>query len=465
MPKRVDETELRAVLDRLREMPGGGSAADIGRALGESTARRTLQRRLAALVRQGRLLRERRGPGTRYRLPAAPTAHRPVPVLTFHDGGPAYDALIPLSDDGARVGRMVRAPIQRRRPVGYNRAFLDDYVPGATWYLPSALRERLMERGRSPDQEGVAGTHARKLHQRLLIDLSWNSSRLEGNTYSLLETAQLLETGESATGKDARETQMILNHKAAIDFLLVQAEHIGFNRHTILNLHALLAENLLPDSRAWGQLRTAPVAIAGTTYHPPEIPQVIDECFGLLLDKAAAIGDPFEQAFFAQIHIPYLQPFLDVNKRVSRMAANLPLIRRNLCPLSFVDVPARTYIDGLLGVYEANQVALARDVFCWAYERSCERYSVVRQTLGEPDPFRARHRSPIAQTIREVVRGLMDKPAAAAHVRRCAGGLPAEERARFMEIVETDLLNLHAGNIATVRLSTKAFEAWIANWR
>ena len=265
---------------------------------------------------------------------------------------------------------------------------------------------------------------------------------------------------------DARETQMILNHKAAVDLLVDWTEHVGFNRYTILNLHALLAEILLVDSRAWGRLRSAGVDISGSSYHPPEVPQLIEECFQQILDKASAIDDPFEQAFFALVQLPYLQPFLDVNKRVSRLAANLPLIRHNLCPLSFVDVPTPAYVDGLLGVHELNRVELLRDVFCWAYERSCARYSVVRQSLGEPDSFRQRHRALIAGTIRAVVKGELDQKAAATHVRRrAAEALPAEDRGRFTETVETDLLNLHEGNIARTRVSPAEFKAWKAGWR
>lgn len=80
------------------------------------------------------------------------------------------------------------------------------------------------------------------------------------------------------------------------------------------------------------------------------MPQLIEECFQQFLDTASAIRDPFEQAFFAMVHLPYLQSFEDVNKRVSRLAANIPLIQENLCPLSYVDTPERAYVDGLLGV-------------------------------------------------------------------------------------------------------------------
>src|SRR5207244_5625048 len=96
-------------------------------------------------------------------------------------------------------------------------------------------------------------------------------------------------------------------------------------RYTLLNLHALLSDNLLADPQACGRLRVRPVRIGGTVYYPLEVPQLIEECFQQILDTAAAITDPFEQAFFAMVHLPYLQPFEDVNKRVSRLAANLPV--------------------------------------------------------------------------------------------------------------------------------------------
>jgi len=300
----------------------------------------------------------------------------------------------------------------------------------------------------------------------LLIDLSWNSSRLEGNTYSLLETERLLELGETTEGKDAQEAQMILNHKAAIELLVEQAAEVSFNRYTILNLHALLSDNLLTDPQACGRLRAIPVGIDGTVYYPLEVPQLIDECFRQILDTASAIQDPFEQAFFAMVHLPYLQPFEDVNKRVSRLAANLPFIRQNLCPLSFVDVPERAYVDGILGVYELNRIELLRDVFVWAYERSCARYSAVRRSLGDPDPFRLRYRTLVAHIVAEVVRGGMNKKNAAAFIkRRAAEDVSQEDRARFIEVVETEVMGLHEGNIARYRLRPSEYQTWRATWR
>ncbi|NTU43441.1 MAG: Fic family protein, partial [Nitrospirales bacterium] len=284
--------------------------------------------------------------------------------------------------------------------------------------------------------------------------------------YSLLETERLLELGEAAEGKKALEAQMILNHKAVIELLVEQASDVGFNRYTILNMHALLSDNLLADPLACGRLRTIPVSIEGSVYHPLEVPQLIEDCFQQILDTAAAIRDPFEQAFFAMVHLPYLQPFEDVNKRVSRLAANLPLIRENLCPLSFVDLPERAYIDGILGVYELNRTELLRDVFVWAYERSCARYSAVRQSLGEPDPFRLRYRTLLTETVSGIVQGGMDKKTADAFIKqRAADEVPQEDRARFIEMAETEVMSLHEGNIARHRLRLSQFEAWKRIWR
>ena len=462
MPKQIPDQELDAILAVVAAHPEGVRVSTIRDGLPDELPPRMLQRRLALLIDQQRLIAEGRGKGRRYRVPVNISG---TGNLTLKVAGQA-EVYVPVSPEGQSVRQAVRAPIQNRQPTGYQRDFLDGYRPNVTYYLPPETRRRLLDRGRPPDAERPAGTYARTIYSRLLIDLSWNSSRLEGNTYSLLETERLLELGEAAEGKNALEAQMILNHKAAIEMLVDQADEIGFNRYTILNLHALLADNLLADPQAGGRLRRIPVDIDGTVYHPLEVPQLIDECFETILETAAAITDPFEQAFFALVHLAYLQGFEDVNKRVSRLAANVPLIRGNFCPLSFVDVPERAYLDGVLGVYELNRIELLRDVFVWAYERSCARYAAVRQSLGEPDPFRLRYRTLLAAVVAGVVTGGMDKQAAAAFIkRRASDDVPQQDRARFIEVVETAVMNLHEGNIARYRLRPSQYEEWRKTWR
>ncbi|MFT4252948.1 MAG: Fic family protein, partial [Caulobacter sp.] len=382
MPRITPDDELEAILAAVSDADDGRSIGDIAAALGFAAARRTLQYRLRGLVVEGRLQLVGQGRSARYR------KARPADV-------PSNDAPLDVVPQGAAALEAlayVRGPLAARRPVGYDRTFLDRYRPNQSFYLSEDERARLAAIGAHRTEAAPAGTYARQILDRLLIDLAWNSSRLEGNTYSLLDTRRLLDFGQEAEGRAHREAQMILNHKDAIEFLVQSADDIGFNRYTVLNLHGMLANNLLPDPSAVGRLRRIAVGIERSTFHPLETPPLIAECFDQLLATAQAIADPFEQAFFVMVQLPYLQPFDDVNKRVSRLAANIPLIKANLAPLSFTDVPGDLYTQATLAVYELNSVDPLKDVFVWAYERSAARYAAVRQSLGEPDPFRLQYR-------------------------------------------------------------------------
>ncbi len=452
------DAQLRAI-EQVLAAADGLLVEEVEARAGLKLNRRTLQRRLDTLIEQDRITRADRGRATRYHAAAPlPTKSSPPAVQA--------DMFVPLSRAGSEILRLVSAPVFERTPVAYNRAFLEGYRPNHTHYLSVAEKARLHELGRTAATQEAAGTYALQILNRLLIDLSWNSSRLEGNTYSLLDTQRLIEFGQAAEEKAPRDAQMILNHKAAIEFLVQSAGEIGFNRHTILNLHALLADNLLEDQSAAGRLRHEGVAIGGSVYMPPEIPQVIDECFNQLLETASAIEDPFEAAFFVMIQLPYLQPFIDVNKRVSRLALNIPLIRRNLAPLSFIAVPDQTYTRGLLGVYELNRIDLIKDVFLWAYEKSSSRYVAVRQTLGEPDPFRLRYRNALRDVVAGAIRERMNQKDAAAHIADYAKTQVLEaDRQRFIEAAETELLSLHEGNFARYGVRPSEFQSWQAVWK
>lgn len=463
MPKHIPQNELNAVLRAVGQFTEGASVKNISAVMEESLPRRTLQRRLSHLVAQKKLILKGRGRGSRYIKKESVVIDGTATIKVKSNA--KFEGYIPVSQEGEQIKQVVREPVQNRQPVGYNRKLIDEYIPNTTFYLSSDIRQHLYKIGQSSDDDRPAGTYARQIFNRILIDLSWNSSRLEGNTYSLLETDRLLEFGEIAEGKQAKEAQMILNHKAAIELLVEQAQDVGFNSYTICNLHALLSDNLLADPRACGKLRVIPVGTSGTVYIPLGVPQLIEEFFLKVLEKATAIGNPFEQAFFVMVHLPYLQPFEDVNKRVSRLSANISLIRDNLCPLSFVDVPEQAYIDGLVGVYELNKVELLRDVFVWAYERSCARYSAVRSSLGEPDPFRFQYRTLIFNVVKDVVLGVMNKKLAVSFIKHSAvENIELKEQKRFVEVVETELMSLHDGNIARYRLRPTEYEKWKIKW-
>ncbi len=461
MAKPIPELELKAIEAVVSVHPEGIAIQDIQNDLEEQIARRTLQYRLKHLVDEGRLAKEGDRRWARYLPPAA--AKRQAKASELTEGGLAGE--FPLSRQAAKIQEHVRKPLRARKPVGYQRAFVDGYRPNDTAYLSAKERTRLREVGTPTSWKQPAGTYAKQILSRLLIDLSWNSSRLEGNTYSLLDTKRLIDFGKMAEGKEQLEAQMILNHKDAIEFLVGSVEEVGFNRHTILNLHALLANNLLADPEATGRLRRIPVGIEKSTFHPLEMPQLIEECFNQVLATAEAIEDPFEQAFFVMVQLPYLQPFDDVNKRVSRLAANMPLIKTNLTPLSFTDVPVRTYTDAMLGVYELNRIDLLKDVFIWAYERSASRYAAVRQSLGEPDPFRLKHRDELVEIVQTVVLERMDKKATFSRIAVWAEkNVAAEEQDQFREVAENEVLGLHEGNFARYRIKPSQFKAWLDAW-
>lgn len=449
--------ELERIKKALQKYSDGALIEDIETQADLRLPRRTLQRRLLTLQNAGYLSIEGKTRGTKYFLKDEQKESALTAALSDHDD-------IPLSPEGKHIRQLMKRSLQQRKPVGYNRDFLDKYQANVSFYLTSAERENLANIGKTITPNQPAGTYAKEILSRLLIDLSWNSSRLEGNTYSLLDTQRLISFGEMADDKSATEAQMILNHKEAIEFLTQSIEGVGFNRYTILNLHALLSHNLLPNPSASGRLRSFDVGIYKSVYIPLAIPSLISELFDLILEKAERIKDPFEQAFFVMVHLPYLQPFDDVNKRVSRLAANIPFAHHNLAPLSFIDVPDDIYIQGVIGVYEINRIELLKDVFLWAYERSAARYAALRQSLGEPDSFRLKYREDIRELISAIVSQAYPSKEASALIKSKAKKLPFQDQEKFIEAVETELLSLHEGNFARYRIRPSEFKNWKGIW-
>lgn len=454
MAKQIPEENLKGIEEILKAHPNGVDLKFISEAMGDSVPQRTLRYRLRYLADQGRVVTEGQRRGMKY-FPASAAA-----------AGKAKEAeALSLSRAAQDIRKNVSRTLISRKLVGYNRDFLDSYRPNESAYLSEKERIQLREIGAVQTGFQPAGTYARDILDRLLIDLSWNSSRLEGNTYSLLDTKRLIAFGKEAQGKNRVDAQMILNHKDAIVFLVDNADEIGFNRFTIRNLHGMLANNLLPDPQAAGRLRQIEVEIGQSAFKPLAVPQLIEECFDQILNTAKTISDPFEQSFFIMVHLPYLQPFEDVNKRVSRLAANIPLIKANLVPLTFADVPKDLYVQAMLGVYELNKVELLRDIYLWAYKRSAERYAVVRQSLGEPDPFRLKHRDALRYVVGTVVRDQFDRAAAFKYLEAwTAEHLAQDERDEFLRVAEDEILALHEGNFARYQVRPSEFTEWRKIW-
>ena len=241
--------------------------------------RRSLQRALAQAVADGKIAPVGKARATRYVAnskiaPKMLAYSLPTPVdRPLASAWRAEEELSagqwPLSPDSKDIRAYLSQPWGTRQPVGYRSEFLQAYQPNVTFYLPQPVRAQLHRMGRTGPGPQPAGTYGRAVLDRLLIDLSWASSHLEGNTYSRLDTQALIAHGQQAQGHGVTETQMILNHKAAIELLLDNVDAPQLSRYVLMNLHSALAENLLESPEDEGRLRMHPVQIGQSLYRPP----------------------------------------------------------------------------------------------------------------------------------------------------------------------------------------------------
>lgn len=446
---------LHAMAGTKSAAPGQFSSTELAKATGYSLP--AVKRMLSKLVGDRRIEVTGKARATRYRLPVdmpqvavADLATQSPPTEAPSHVGPVW------RPQSLALKQQLSLPLAARAPVTYRRAFVDDYEPNETFLLSRELAEELTALGRHPGQL-PAGTYVRKVLEQLLIDLSWSSSHLEGNRYTLLDTEELFKSGAAGTDGDAI---MLLNHKAAIEFLVDAVPVQGLRAGLVRNLHAVLMQDLLVDVASLGAIREKVVNISGTTYVPTQVPAVLNEMFERILSKAQLTKNPVEAAFFLWVNLAYLQPFEDGNKRVSRLVANVPLMLYNQAPLSFLDIDRKDYALAMMGVYEHCDVSMAVDLFEWTYRRSQARYRVVQESLGAPDPFRVTYRAALHEALVLVVRSRRPMPDVLASM-----GLPDDDVPKFRALLEQELDALNAFNCARYRLGVQETQAWIEEGR
>ena len=358
----------------------------------------------------------------------------------------------------AVVRTHLKTPYNQRAPKTYSTEFLDGYVPNASYYLSEADRQALRAAGTPSGEPLPAGTYARRILERLLVDLAWASSRMEGNTYDILQTEELVRFGKEASGKDRKEAIMILNHKEAIQYMVDNLAAIAITRQDICNIHALLADGLLIDPAMGGRLREIDVGIGYSSYKPLSDRYEIAEEFEIVIAKAHEITDPFEQSFFLLVHIPYLQAFADINKRTSRIASNIPLLKADLAPMSFFTMDDREYIDGLIGVYELNNVSLLRESYINVYLASAENYKTLRAEVETPDKAAAVYRDFIREAIRKCVLEWKEFRADGILAMAEERNIPAQDRDDVIAYAQKQFGGLHAGNVIRYRMRPQDLE-------
>lgn len=267
----------------------------------------------------------------------------------------------------------LKAPFFERPKKTYNFDFLWNYIPNETsflWDTYDIIKEKYLD-------HTILSTYDYKQNIRmienLLIDLSFSSSQLEWNTYSYLDTEILIKYNSAAEWKTQVETQMILNHKNAIKYIIDNRKEIHYEKMEFQNIHSLLWKWLLLEEHLW-KIRSSEVGIGGSAYTPLDNKLQLEEQFEIFLSKLRQIQNPFEQSLFILVFIPYFQIFMDINKRTSRISANIPLIKNWFVPFSFLQVKDRDYITAILAIYELNDTSLLRDIFVDNYILNMRRY-------------------------------------------------------------------------------------------
>jgi Fic family protein len=423
---------------------------------------RTLRNWLRDLVAKGAIEFRGERKGRRYR----PLEHHVVIVpgagaITVEGQPPTVAVQLIFTAESQALIKRVEAPLYTRPPATYREDWLQTYVPNESAYLTPKQRKELAALGKRDPIYGRARTYIKKIYDRLLIDFSFNSARLEGNTYTLADTERLLLQGAAAPGKPNAERIMILNHKEAIAYLVRNIDTLQPDENTIRTLHYLLADSLVAPGAA-GQIRDESIRVSGTTYAPLDGRERLTRLLLWLLEKACAIADPFEQSFFLLVHISYLQAFIDVNKRTARLASIIPLIRGDYVPQSFVDVDQDAYLNATIAVYELNEVGPLADVYVWSYRRTCQRFETTAQVVGF-DEIAALYRSARRALVTDLVRATVpDCEVGDWITTHVPANVEPQHREKFISDVLAELENLDASRIGGLGITREELEAWEA---
>ena len=268
----------------------------------------------------------------------------------------------------------LKIPFFRRPKITYNFDFLGKYIPNSTTFFSKEQLNSLESKIETLWIHTDFYTNNKRLIENILIDLTYSSSFLEWNTYDYLDTEVLVKFNKIAEDKSKDETQMILNHKKVIEYIMYYKNELDYNKKTFFEVHSVLWENLLQKEYLW-VVRNKMVEIWGCAYTPLDNGFQLNEQFEQFLNTLKQIKNPFEQSLFILVFIPYFQLFMDINKRTSRMLCNLPFLKNNLPLFSLLWVDPKEYITAILAIYELNDVSLLAWIYVENYLLNINRYT------------------------------------------------------------------------------------------
>lgn len=310
----------------------------------------TLKRMIAAGIKAGDIVAEGKARATRYRLSSQAQLLMPLNLDTY----------FALEVD------------ERQVQSSYNFELINGLLAETRLFSDKdqVHLDALQEEFRQHISE-LTDNEYRKEMERLGIDLSWKSSQIEGNTYTLLETERLLRESKTAEGKSKEEAVMLLNHKDALSFVLDTPDYLKeLTVSHIEDIHQLLTKDLSIDKG----LRRHRVGITGTNYHPLDNEFQIREAMRDACELINSKSNIFEKALLTLVLLSYIQPFSDGNKRTARITSNAILIANDYCPLSFRSVDSIDYKKAMLIFYEQNSLYAFKQIFMEQFEFAVKEY-------------------------------------------------------------------------------------------
>ena len=337
------------IVDYVKNHPNC-SSKQIHEGIAQEGSYATVKRSIQILLSDNLIVALGKGKGTKYEISRS------------------YELLIPIDPD-----KYFQKEIDEREiKADFNLSLISDQLKGISLFTDQehAFLDQLQSTFKK-NTEGLAPQEFKREFERLAIDLSWKSSQIEGNTYSLLETERLLKEQETASGKTKDEATMLLNHKAALDFILEHPKYIQpLSLAGIEDIHSLL----IKDLNVVRNIRKRRVGITGTNYRPLDNEFQIRESLQSMCALINGRNDIFEKALMVLVLISYIQPFEDGNKRTGRIISNAVLMNYQYCPLSFRTVDPIDYKKAMLIFYERNNISVFKKIFMEQFEFAVKTY-------------------------------------------------------------------------------------------
>ncbi len=326
------------------------SSNDIYKGIKSGKSLATVKRNLSKLIEENLIISVGRGKATRYQLSQSYTLLEPIDIDKYYE----------------------KEIDERIINKGFNYTLISNILPNIELFTEiEKSKLNLLQKEFENNISELTEYENNKELERLAIDLSWKSSQIEGNTYSLLETERLLKEKETAKGKSKEDATMLLNHKESIDFIIENPNFLfPLNVTKIEDIHSILTKELAVDKN----IRKRRVGISGTNYQPIDNEFQIREALIETCELINKKSDVFEQAFLALILISYIQPFVDGNKRTARIVSNAILINKKYCPISFRTVDSIDYKKAMLLFYEKNNISNFKKIFIEQFEFAVKTY-------------------------------------------------------------------------------------------